>query len=134
MLRGMRQALRESRALRGLLAVMCALVLAIRLGAPAGFMPTATAQGVVVTLCSGGEPQSITVDLGTKAPAQKHQAADAPCAFAAAPAVALAGLDAPAPIGPASPRQAAPGRAIAHLTPHRLAAPPPPAQGPPAAA
>lgn len=128
----MRALLRESRSFNGLIAVLLALVLVARLVAPAGYMPTATAQGVVVALCSGSEGHSIRLDLGRKAPAQKP-AADAPCAFAVAPTLAL-DTDAPALSLATVMPEAQPMGAIADLTVHRLAAPPPPAQGPPAAA
>lgn len=47
-------------------------------------MPTVSAQGLVVELCSGVSGKTVTIDLGKKLPSetQKH-AADSPCVFAA---------------------------------------------------
>ncbi len=130
----MRRSLRESGVLRGSFAALLLLVLALRLVAPTGYMPVATSEGVRVELCSGSEPRTLTLDLGSKAPAAKHDAADAPCAFSAASGLALASLVTPGLPLPLAAAQRPAGRAIADLTVHRLAAPPPPAHAPPAAA
>ncbi|HEY1752811.1 MAG TPA: hypothetical protein VGG29_16250 [Caulobacteraceae bacterium] len=112
--------------------VLVALALALRLAVPAGWMVAQDASGAAqLVICTGHA-------MGREAPPQPGQPPkshdDHPCAFAghvtptpptlaagAAPLATLAYADAPAPI----PVDQQPGRG--------LAAPPPPAVGPPAA-
>ncbi|MEO8723939.1 MAG: hypothetical protein ABI395_10540 [Sphingobium sp.] len=105
------------------------LALFARLVVPTGFMPQATSHGMVITMCTGQGAVNITLP---GEPLHHKASADMPCAFAAGlgtiAAPVLAALPAPLFIAFALPV----GRAIAHLTVHRLAAPPPPSQGPPA--
>lgn len=125
---------RESRGARSILAVLFALVLAIRIAIPTGFMPTSAPSGIVISVCTGMGQVKAFLPTGKEGDQDRHGTAEQPCTFAAALGALLfpplpdamapiaAALDAPAP------------RALAHLTTHRLAAPPPPAIGPPARA
>ncbi|WP_221794896.1 hypothetical protein [Aquisediminimonas sediminicola] len=109
------------------------LVLAMRVLVPAGYMPMASAHGLTITLCTPKGAVDVTVNVDKKAPASSHQAAGDHCIFASA--LGSAALLAVQPLlALAMPPLAglAGGMAIADLTPHRLAAPPPPAIGPPA--
>lgn len=73
--------LRHSQEGQSLLALALGLALALRILVPPGFMPVATAQGMVVQLCSGLD---LAVELAGGSPASdKHEAADRPCVFAA---------------------------------------------------
>jgi hypothetical protein len=118
----------------GAVAAALFLVLFARILVPSGYMPVATANGVLVTLCTGNGPVEMLVDLGSDdAPGKHGSSGMAPCAFAgmgggtlaAAPVLAVfVAIDAGRTFS----------RAIADLTVHRLAAPPPPAIGPPARA
>lgn len=124
--------IRQSRAACGVFAAMAFLVLLMRVLVPSGFMPVATGDRVVIQLCTGTGPASIAIDLGRKNPADQHKAADHPCTYAGSFAgglidVAMPPLAAPLP----SPALLPFGAAVADLTVHRLAAPPPPAIGPP---
>lgn len=111
-------------------------MLAARSVAPEGWMPVANdAGGIEIAVCNGLEPSDVLVlskdgALHHKAPA-KGQASDHACTFAGvgvASAPPLAPLPLPVPItagaGPVAIAEAVPGRG--------LAAPPPPATGPPA--
>ena len=125
--------LRESAIGRGIFAALFLCALAIRVMVPAGFMPTTTAHGVVVSLCAGQSSDHQALDLGKKVPGQHKGNADSPCSFAAGLGGGLLDtssvpLSVPLPSVAALPL----GRAIADLVVHRLAAPPPPALGPPA--
>jgi hypothetical protein len=122
--------LRQSQAGQSLLALALGLVLAVRIMVPTGFMPAATAQGMVIQLCSG-----LAIDLpqsGGAPTSDKHASADRPCMFAA-------GLDHGGALVPASAAKAgqrvfaALPAAIRPIPPHvrHLAAPPPPSQAPP---
>lgn len=125
--------LRHSQAGQSLLALVLGLGLALRILIPPGFMPVATAQGMVVQLCSGLD---LAVELPGGSPASdKHDAADRPCVFAA-------GLDhgaLPVPPPAALPQPAALAALPVAIRPQpprtaRLAAPPPPSHAPPALA
>lgn len=125
---------RESRGARSILAVLFALVLAIRVAIPTGFMPTSAPSGIVISVCTGLGQVKTFLPTGKEGDQDRHSTAEQPCTFASlggallfpplpvAMAPIAAALDSPAP------------RALAHLTTHRLAAPPPPAIGPPARA
>lgn len=124
---------------RALVALLLAVLLAGRLIVPTGWMPVRTSEGgFTIMLCSGSGPAEGWIDntgqlhKGHK-PQGQSESKD-PCPFGAitaavtlpaAPALAAA-LPAPAP---ASPR---PGHAV--TVGHGLAAPPPPATGPPLSA
>lgn len=135
-------AIRQSESAKGLLAALALLVLAIHLIAPSGFMPVRTERGVVVTLCTGQGAVNVVVDRGQfdhgRAPGKHHapddgMAGQQHCPFAASvqpvvPPLALADLPLPAwqlAFGPIA-------FALKTGWIARLAAPPPPALGPPA--
>lgn len=106
---------------------------------PEGWMPVASAAGgIQFTLCPGAGPAHVmTMTADGKMhhkPAGKGQAADHPCAFAG---VAMADPQPPLPVvsAPIRPDSIAPQIPVATIIPGRgLAAPPPPATGPPALA
>lgn len=125
--------IRASQTGRDLFAVLLLCVLAIRIAIPVGFMPTATAGGLTFSVCAESGLGKLTA--GQDDPAQKQHQGAKDCAFAIALGGGLIGADAPA-LPPEAPRFAyiPETRAIADLTVHRLAAPPPPAQAPPARA
>lgn len=127
--------IRRSERARGLLAALALLVLAIQLIAPSGFMPVRTAQGVVVTLCTGQGAVNVVVDRDRALGHDRDQ--DAPivaqhCAFAASvqpvvPPLVLADLSLPVwqiVFGPIA-------FALKTGWIARMAAPPPPSSGPP---
>lgn len=110
---------------------------------PDGWMPATNAAGQIeITLCPGSGPvdgpMTMSMDLSHdqmdhKAPA-KGQASDHPCAFAG---IGLADTTAALPsiVAPLRPVAALPGLPNIVAAPgHGLAAPPPPATGPPALA
>lgn len=120
---------------RRLLAAATLLALAIRLAVPVGFMPTTTQQGVVIAICTSDGMKSLALDLGQHQPDGNGQAGSDHCIFASGLSTALAGsarIVLPMAFIPGETIQL--GRAIAHLTVNRLAAPPPPSQAPPAQA
>ncbi|QUD88868.1 hypothetical protein [Phenylobacterium montanum] len=115
---------------RGLALSLVALLLQVLV--PAGYMVADGQQGPAIVVCTGHGPLLAAGDLGHpgKAPASRP---DAPCAFAGhgalAPPTVTATL-APSPVSYAPALNAI----FADLAPGRgLAAPPPPALGPPAA-
>jgi hypothetical protein len=127
--------IRQSERARGLLAALALLVLAIQLIAPSGFMPVRTAQGVVVTLCTGQGAVNVVVDRDSAPGHDRDQ--DAPtvaqhCAFAASvqpvvPPLVLADLSLPVwqiVFGPIA-------FALKTGWIARMAAPLPPSSGPP---
>lgn len=119
---------------QSMLLALMALVLAMRVLMPAGFMPTMADHGITVTLCTGADVVDVAINLDGKAPAKPHQGADAPCIFAAGLGSAAMLAWPPMATLVALPLiDQLPVATIADLTPHRLAAPPPPAIGPPAA-
>jgi hypothetical protein len=124
------------RAGRGLLPLLILCALAIRVAIPAGYMPAFAGGTVNLVLCSTAGNGEIAVDFGKarQGPDDSHQKAEMPCLFA----TALGNADLPdagasnLPFSYSGKADAPNGRAIADLTTHRLAAPPPPALGPPA--
>lgn len=111
---------------------LLALALAVRVLVPAGWMPAATGQGFAITLCSGSGVETGWVDaegkLHKQAPAT---VGDQSCAFAglttpltSSDALVLAEPFAHEDRAAIQPRLASIGQG--------LAAPPPPATGPPA--
>ncbi|MBW7945631.1 MAG: hypothetical protein H3C60_04140 [Sphingomonadaceae bacterium] len=118
----------------GVVAAALFLVLFARILVPSGYMPVATADGVVVTLCTGNGPVEVLLDLeGGHVPTKHDSGMDAPCAFAGMGAGALAAAPVLAVLVAIDAGRTF-SRAVADLTVHRLAAPPPPAIGPPARA
>ena len=116
--------------------LLCAL--AIRVAIPTGYMPTQGADGILVSLCTEQGIVQAVLPIGKSGqPAQDDgdhgKAKDGACTFAAGLGGALLAATvsgiAPAPMAFAPQRA---DNAIADLTVHRLAAPPPPAQAPPA--
>lgn len=117
-------------------ALLLSLVLLVRIAAPVGFMPVATSGAITIQICGDADHGgTITLDRSVPGDANhgdKHDAADTPCAFAAG--LVASGVPASAPVSPhwvlavAAPLV---GALFAGLV-CRLAAPPPPAIGPPA--
>lgn len=128
-------ALRSSRAL---VALLLAALLAGRMVVPAGWMPVQTSQGFTIQLCSSSGAGEAWVDAAGKLH-RGHQpgkpaAPKDPCPFAALPMPASLG-SAPAvpamlPVASLAPAIAWQAAAIGR----GLAAPPPPATGPPLSA
>jgi hypothetical protein len=115
-------------------AVMALLALALRIAVPAGFMPAASAHGIVVAICSEHGGQVGVLPVKDRQSPVAPEAKPGSCTFAASspgftPPPAIA--EAMPPGGLGASRLAA---AVPHLTVHRLAAPPPPSHGPPAPA
>lgn len=113
------------------MAVAAIVAIAFAVIVPPGFMPARAADGagLAVVICTGHGPLRIGAASEGQAPARKSRAAAA-CPFAAAatapPPALLAVFHAPATFAarvPAIAGDQSPGR--------RLAAPPPPAIGPP---
>lgn len=122
----------RARALRYHIALaLLGLALAVRVLVPAGWMP-AKGQGFAITICTGTGMETGWVDsdgtLHKKAAVQ--QGADPHCAFAGL-GVAMLGGDVPVTVAPMRPALApATVQALASIG-QGLAAPPPPATGPP---
>jgi hypothetical protein len=121
---------------RGIFALLILCALAIRVAIPVGYMPTQSIHGIVISLCTGEGAVKAVLPIEKKGDPQHHQGkSDGPCAFAAGLGGPL--LDHPL-IDLIAPVRRDFGfpvmRAIADLTVHRLAAPPPPSQAPPARA
>jgi hypothetical protein len=114
---------------------LLALALAVRVLVPAGWMP-AQGQGMAITICSGAGAESVWIDADGKI--HKHDPsqgsmADHPCAFAGMGAPMLGGDVPPPPLLLPVPRDAIASLAQTPATIGQgLAAPPPPATGPPA--
>lgn len=129
----MGQILRYSATSRLAFALLMACALAVRLLVPAGYMPGTSSHGITVELCSGIAGQKVFIDLGkspTKAPSGHEKSKD--CTFSAGLGLGLSPPIEDGAVLVALLTLAPPlGAAIADLTPHRLAAPPPPAQAPP---
>jgi len=124
--------IRESGTARGAFVAAAFLVLLLRILVPTGFMPVETGGKIVVQLCNGYGPASVVIDFGKNTPTDQHQASDHPCAFASGFAGnLLSPILPPAAVLPLPKILLPSGAAIADLTIQRLAAPPPPAIGPP---
>ncbi|MEA3390453.1 DUF2946 family protein [Sphingobium sp. CCH11-B1] len=129
----MNDRIRRSRGAKGLFALLLLCALAIRVAIPTGFMPTLSVHGLVITLCTGQGAVKAVLPIEKQGDLPDHQSKAGECAFAvglgggliAPPATPMPALVPALPLLIAS-------RAIANLTVHRLAAPPPPAQAPPA--
>lgn len=127
--------LRSSTPARSMVMLLFAVVLAIRMAIPTGFMPTRAPSGIVITVCTGMGEVKAFIPIEKQGEKDRHGPAEQPCAFATGLGD---GVDVALPLiaqldGPIFMRPPA-SRAIADLTVHRLAAPPPPAIGPPARA
>ena len=114
-------------AMRVRMAVLLALALALRLLAPEGWMPAA---GGGLMLCPGASAPMAMAGHHRDGREQPAHVADHPCAFA------QAGTAAPPPVPLASPSIAVTPELVLALrltvaTGRGLAAPPPPATGPP---
>lgn len=125
--------IRHSTHARRVFALLLLCVLAIRVAIPSGFMPVADAHGITISVCTGqGAVQAFLPIPQRDGSHDPHGPATAPCAFA----VGLGGplLDpTDSALHATLPQSFDPPRphAMADMTVHRLAAPPPPAQGPP---
>lgn len=111
------------------LLAFCALL--VRAIIPTGYMPTVSSDGIVMTLCTGNGAIEAFVPFDDDDGSKHPQPTDDGCAFATSVGSLLTAAP---PLSP-EPYLASPAfqsRAIADLTVHRLAAPPPPAHGPPA--
>lgn len=71
------------------------LALSVKFVVPAGFMPTASAGGIAITICSGTGPMTMVMPSDTTGHAGDEQKAkpDAPCAFAGLALPSLGGAD-----------------------------------------
>lgn len=132
----MLRAMRETLSGKSLAAAVILFALALRVLVPTGFMPSYGSEGLVLRLCSGSGAQTVIVVPGKTTPDEPQKAAnDGACLFATGLGHGLlAPHDLPdaAVLLPRLPLVFT--TAIADLTVHRLAAPPPPSQGPPAQA
>lgn len=115
-----------------LLLLLTALL--VRAVVPNGWMVAATPGGAVMALCSGRMPPPDAPRIAVPQapmPDEDARSDDQPCAFAA-----LGPADRPAAapaLPPVRPRSVAHARRVLHVAVGRgLAAPPPPARGPPA--
>lgn len=125
--------IRESRGGRSILLVLFALVLAIRVTIPTGFMPTAAPKGIVISVCTGlGETKAFLPTGDDDAP-DPHGSGTSDCTFATGLGSGLvASVSAPLVAFGLAMHGVRADPAIAEFTVHRLAAPPPPAHAPPA--
>lgn len=127
---GIRTLLREPIAL-----ALIALALTMRVLIPGGWMPAAAGDGFAITLCTGTGMDTAWVDAEGRVHKEKpagEAGADQHCAFAG---MGMAMLDGDAPaaiIAPALAQVVLPGRQLQVAIGQGLAAPPPPATGPPA--
>ncbi|AUW59348.1 hypothetical protein C1T17_15895 [Sphingobium sp. SCG-1] len=126
--------IRQSQTGRGLFALLILCALSIRVAIPTGFMPTQSIHDVVISLCTGqGAVKAFLPIQKDGEPSDRDKTKGSECSFAnglgGGMVTALpSALDATRPLfAPLVTSQA-----VAHLTVHRLAAPPPPSQGPPA--
>jgi hypothetical protein len=111
--------------LRTLVLLMALIAMSLRAALPAGYMFADSDGRVVVSLCNGG---SMTLDLG-KSEHSKQAHHDAPCPYASAAHAATAPSQA---LALALPTHVVVASGEAKARPGRgLAAPPPPATGPP---
>jgi len=119
---------------RNLAAALIVLALALRVVIPAGFMPSSE-RGFALTICAGMDTQTVWMDKSGKLhkedPAKGKSVEHQPCAFAGAAMASDAPADtiliAMPPVATAVPVFAMREISVGH----GLAAPPPPAIGPP---
>lgn len=111
---------------------LLALALAVRVLVPAGWMPAASAQGFAITLCSVSGAETVWVDRDGKLHKQAPKTSgDQHCAFAGL-AAPLTGSDTPVLTAPFAHEDRAAIQSLPASPGQGLAAPPPPATGPPA--
>lgn len=124
---------RASSQAKGIFALLLLCALAVRVAIPTGFMPTWGANGVIISLCTGQGVVKMMLPLEEDSEHSEHQGgADAPCVYAAGLGSSLTGDAFVTEIEAAqSIAKVRATRAIADLTVHRLANPPPPAHAPP---
>jgi hypothetical protein len=86
-------AIRTDGLMRGVLAGLFEFALLLRIAVPAGFMPTQTSGGIVISVCDGmGSGKMMLLDVGLPDDDQQHpeqEKLSAPCAFASAAAPML---------------------------------------------
>lgn len=129
----MNNRIRRSRSAKGLFALLLLCALAVRVAIPTGFMPAHGVHGLVITLCTGQGAVKAVLPIEKQGGLPDHLGKAGDCAFSTGlggglivpPLVSMPVIARALPLLIAS-------RAIADLTVHRLAAPPPPAQAPPA--
>ena len=126
----MRTLMRQTGTGRGMLALLLLLVLAMRLVAPVGFMPIAAGDSIAIQFC-GGDNGVAQIAIDKKQPVDKHDAADKPCAFAVGAGAADLPATGPALRPPLVHAALLSVPVVALLAAPGLAAPPPPAIGPP---
>ena len=114
--------------------VLLALVLAMRLALPAGWMPVASADGVRIEICSGAGTRWVVLDAEGKAHPDQPQPKANPCPFGLAGSApfALPAVTELAPPAVASAPRNLPPLLAARLVAWRAIRPP--ARGPPALA
>jgi hypothetical protein len=115
----------------GLGAALAALAVVLQVLAPQGFMPGRTANGPSLVICTGHGPLLRASDLGSKAPGGDHHEVCPFAGHAAAPVLAAGPQVLPVRIAYAAQPPAIETRSSGARA---LAAPPPPATGPPASA
>lgn len=128
---------------RRLLLLAVAVALCARALIPAGWMPMTGPQGVVLALCDGSGPMLAAMAMPHAMPTKHgdgggnggapahHDAADHQCPFAAAATIFAMETPAP-PVPPLAPRHQPRPTWRSVTVGQGLAAPPPPATGPPA--
>lgn len=80
----------------GLAFVLVACVLFAKIVIPSGFMPVATSHGMVIQICTGMGPATMTMTIpGVPAPHDDHKdgKSESPCPFAGLNAPTLSGAD-----------------------------------------
>nr|WP_206377020.1 DUF2946 family protein [Sphingomonas sp. G-3-2-10] len=114
---------------------LIALALLMRVLVPGGWMPAAAADGFAITLCTGTGMETAWIDAEGGIHKDKpsgEAGADQHCAFAGM-GMAMLGGDASAALAAPAPAQVElPARPLQAAIGQGLAAPPPPATGPPA--
>lgn len=119
---------------RQFMLVMLVMALAVRILIPAGWMPDAT-QAFAIKICTGVGMQSVWIDkkgaLHKSDPAKHKNADEQPCAFAGMGMAADLATKYPAAILAQAAKEAISATQPAANIGHGLAAPPPPATGPP---
>ena len=137
---GMVSVVRSEHRLRAIALALVACALALRILIPPGWMPARTGDGWTITICTGTGPMRIAMPAGIvkstsdahEAPAKHGPAAgDHPCAFAGATPLFHTPAAAPPPVPMIGPAADPLIRAAAVAIGRGLAAPPPPATGPP---
>lgn len=126
--------IRVSSPFRNIAAALIVLALALRVIIPSGFMPSSE-RGFALTICTGMDTQTVWMDKSGKLhkedPSKGKSAEHQPCALAgtavAGDAPEHAGFIAMSPVAMAAPVFASREISVGH----GLAAPPPPAIGPP---